>query len=98
MKVTCATDSYTVGVNVTGLAASGLVLHNNGGDDLAIAMTGAFTFPESLVDGSAYNAAVKTQPSNPSQTWTVVTGSGALTGATIATAKLSCATNSYTTG
>ena len=37
VAVTCVTDQFTVGGNVSGLTGSGLVLQNNGGDDLAIA-------------------------------------------------------------
>ena len=40
--------AYAVGGSVAGLAGSGLVLQNNGGDNLLIAADGPFTFPTAL--------------------------------------------------
>ena len=37
--------TYTVSATVTGLDADGLVLQNNGGNDLAVASDGTVTFP-----------------------------------------------------
>ena len=59
----------------SGLAGSGLVLQNNGGDNLPIAADGAFTFPDAA-GGSPYNVTVAGQPSNPTQICTVTNGSG----------------------
>jgi hypothetical protein len=65
VSVNCATQTFTVGGNVTELAGSGLVLQNNAGDDLAIGSNGSFTFDTALADGSGYSVSVKTQPANP---------------------------------
>ena len=90
VAVTCTTDQFTVGGTVTGLNGSGLVLQNNGGDDLAIMADGAFTFATALGDGSAYNATVATQPTGPIQTCTVSNGSGTLAGATVTNVAIEC--------
>ena len=42
--VVCVTDAYTVGGAVSGLIGSGLVLRDNGGDDLSVSANGSFTF------------------------------------------------------
>jgi trimeric autotransporter adhesin len=95
VAVTCSTGSFSVGGTVSGLAGSGLVLRNNGGDDLPIASNGSFTFPSELASGSAFAVTVAAQPSRPSQTCTVADASGTIGGAEVRTVKVSCATNSY---
>jgi len=64
---------HTVGGTVTGLAGS-LVLQNNAGDDLKLTADGKFTFATALVEGSAYEVSVRTQPLW--QFCTVTKGSG----------------------
>src|SRR6267142_6393779 len=73
------TLSYTVGGAVTGLAGSGLVLVNNGGDDLTVSADGPVTFGRALAKGAAYLVTVLTQPTNPAQTCVVRAGSGTVT-------------------
>ena len=96
--VECATDQYTVGGTVSGLAGTGLVLQNNGGDDLLITGNGPFTFATALDDGSVYNVTVAVQPSNLSQTCTVTNESGMLEGANVTDVEVTCVTNSFTVG
>ena len=43
--------SYTVSGTVSGLAGSGLVLQNNGGDDRGISVDGAFSFANAVHTG-----------------------------------------------
>ncbi len=62
VAVTCATGSYTIGGTVTGLVGGGLVLQNNGGDNLTVSANGAFTFPTSVSSGASYAVTVLTQP------------------------------------
>jgi len=47
--------TYTVGGTVTVLSGSGLVLQNEGGADLPITASGAFTFPTPLPSGASYS-------------------------------------------
>ncbi|CAN5217490.1 hypothetical protein BH09MYX1_BH09MYX1_09480 [soil metagenome] len=79
---------FTVGGAVTGLTGTGLVLQDNGGDDLAVSGDGAFTFKTAVGDGAAYAVAVKTQPSN--QSCIVTNGSGKIAGAKIANVAVAC--------
>ena len=74
------TPTYTVGGTVTGLNASGLVLSDNGGNDLTVASgSSAFTFSQALQSGATYDVAVATQPAG--ETCSVSSGTGTISGA-----------------
>ena len=49
----------------SGLTGSGLVLQNNGGDDLAISANGSFIFTTPITNGASYAVTVKSQPRVP---------------------------------
>lgn len=83
-------EAYSVGGNVSGLAGSGLVLQNNGGDDLAIHTNGSFTFTTKLGDDSAYLVTVETQPTSPSQSCVVTNGSGVVFEADVINVDVTC--------
>jgi len=93
VQVSCA--SFTIGGTVSGLSGTGLVLENNGGDNLAISGNGSFTFSTAVTGGSTYNVTILTQPSNPAQTCAVSKGSGTVN-ADVMSVQVSCA--SYTIG
>ena len=86
--------SYTIGGTVIGLAGSGLVLQNNGGDDRSLSANGAFSFPTPLSDTSAYTITVKTQPTTPSQICTVNNGTGTINGEPAGDVVVNCMTGS----
>ncbi len=98
VAITCTTDQFTVGGTVTGLLGSGLVLQNNGGDDLAIAADGTFTFATGVLSGNAYSVTILAQPTNPSQTCSVGAGSGMVTNGNVVTVAINCTTNQYLVG
>jgi hypothetical protein len=77
--VTCSTPTISIGGSVTGLDGTGLVLQNNGGNNLTVSANGSFTFSNLIVSGGSYNVTVLTQPSTPAQTCTVSGGSGTTT-------------------
>src|SRR5271170_4126951 len=77
--VTCSTATLTIGGSVSGLDGTGLVLQNNGGDNLTITANGSFTFATLVASGATYNVTILTQPSNPTQTCTVTGGMGTAT-------------------
>ncbi len=81
---------YTIGGNVAGLSGTGLVLQDNGGDDKAVAANGAFAFSTPLSYGATYSVTVKTQPSLPTQTCTVMGGSGTVGYANITSVAVTC--------
>ena len=84
--------SYTIGGTVSGMVGSGMLLQNNGGDDLSMPSNGSFSFKTSLTSGTAYAITVKTQPINPSQTCTVSNGSGTINGAPVDNVVVNCVT------
>lgn len=69
---------HTVGGNVLGLAGTGLVIQNNGGDDLAIASDGPFTFKTPVASGLTYFVRVSQQPTGPEQICTVTSAIGTI--------------------
>jgi hypothetical protein len=81
-------NTYAVGGNVAGLKGSGLVLQNNGGNDLAIASDGAFAFTTRLAAGAAYAVSVATQPGG--QRCDVSRGSGTVANANITNVAVAC--------
>ena len=89
---------YTVGGSVSGLIGSGLVLQDNGGNDLAIAANGSFVFSAAVASGSAYAVTIKTEPTSPLQTCMVANAAGMVGGANITNVALTCTTNTYTIG
>ncbi|MGB5080336.1 MAG: hypothetical protein WBO23_06300 [Burkholderiales bacterium] len=88
VAVNCITDTHTVGGTVSGLAGTGLVLQNNGGDNLSVPAEGAFTFATPVVSGGTYNVAVFAQPSG--QACTVFDGSGSIGSANVASVSVAC--------
>ena len=84
------TDTFTIGGNVSGLAGTGLVLQNNGEDDLTINADGSFTFPKAIEDGSAYTISVLTQPDGPGEICSIFNGSGTVSGENIGNVTVAC--------
>jgi 6-phosphogluconolactonase (cycloisomerase 2 family) len=98
VALTCTTNTYTVGGSVSGLIGSGLVLQDNGGNDLAVTANGTFVFSAAVASGSAYAVTIKTEPTSPSQTCMVANAAGMVGGANITNVALTCTTNTYTVG
>ncbi len=98
VNVVCATNSYTIGGAVSGLTGTGLVLQDNGGDNLTVSANGTFTFATPVASGAAYAVTVLTQPSGPSQTCAVTMGTGTVASANVTNAAVTCTTNAYTIG
>jgi large repetitive protein len=95
VAVACTTTTYTIGGSVSGLAGSGLVLQDNGGNNLAVTANGAFTFTTAVNSGAAYKVTVLTQPSSPAQTCAVTNGSGTAT-ANVTGVAVACTTTTVT--
>src|SRR5580658_8306013 len=85
------TGPFTIGGTVTGLTGTGLVLQDNGADNLAVKASGSFTFATSIATGGAYLVTVATQPTNPAQSCAVTGGSGKAT-ANVTTIAIACTT------
>jgi Galactose oxidase, central domain len=98
VQVTCG-NTFTVGGTVSGLQGSGLVLQDNGGDNLTVGGKGNvnFTFGAPLAGGSSYAVTILTQPTNPGQTCSVLNGSGTATG-DVTTVQVTCPQTGFTVG
>jgi hypothetical protein len=94
---TTTTTTYTIGGTVAGLSGTGLVLQNNGGDNLTVAGDGTFTFGTAIAASSGYSVSVLTQPSNPTQTCSVANGSGTAS-ANVTNVSVTCSTTTFTIG
>jgi len=97
IAVNCTTNTYSVGGTVTGLNGSGLVLRNNGGNNLAVNANGAFTFSAPVVSGGNYLVSVLTQPTAPRQRCTVANAGGTVLAANITNVAITCV-NVYSIG
>jgi len=98
VTVRCTTDSYFIGGTVSGLAGSGLVLQNNGDEELAVNANGRFQFSGKVASGAAYVVAVRSQPDAPVQTCTVNQSSTIVANADVTDVQVLCNTNSYPVG
>src|SRR6266404_4701889 len=97
VQITCSTGTLSIGGNVVGLLGTGLVLQNNGGDDLAVATSNPFTFKTAVAIGSTYLVTVRTQPTSPTQTCTVTNGSGTAN-ANVGNIQITCSTGTLSIG
>ncbi len=93
VAVACTNSSsgVTIGGTVTGLSGTGLVLQDNGGDNLTVTKNGTFAFATALATGKAYAVTVATQPTSPAQTCTVMNGTGTISTSNVTNVSVTCA-------
>jgi hypothetical protein len=95
--VSCATDAFPIGGSVNGLSGQGLVL-GNGADEVAVTSEGSsFELPP-VASGASYSVVVVAQPEGPSQTCTVIDGTGVVAGDAVTGVSVTCANNAFTVG
>jgi hypothetical protein len=83
--------------SVYGLTKDGLVLQNNGADDLTVlAGSSTFVFPTLLGNDAGYNVTIKTQPA--AAVCTVTGGQGTTSTFDITTVYVTCVTKNYDIG
>jgi len=88
---------YTIGGTVTGLTGTGLILQDNGGDNLTITGNTTFTFATKIAKGLTYNVAIFASPTAPVQTCTVSGGQGTAA-ANVTTVVITCSTGTVSIG
>ena len=82
-------DPVSIGGTVTGLVGSGLVLQNNGGDNLTVAAADiVFEFAEPVIVGDPYEVTVLTQPDG--QTCSVENFSGVAPDVDVTDVEVTC--------
>jgi len=86
--------TYTIGGSVSGLTSSGLVLQDNGGNNLTVpANATSFTFSTALASGSPYSVTVLAQPPSPAQNCSVADASGTVGSANVTSVQVGCSTS-----
>jgi large repetitive protein len=90
VNVACVSNGGTVGGTVSGLTGSGLILRDNGGDDLPISANGAFVFATALTSGTSYFVTVLTHPGSPSQVCFVSGGVGTMGSTSLTGVNVNC--------
>jgi ribosomal protein S11 len=96
VAIACSDDTYNVGVTVSGVSATGLVLQDNGGDNLSISTNGTFNFNAPIASGTNYAVTVSTPPLG--ETCTVSNGSGTIVSSNVNNVSVTCTINSYPIG
>ena len=97
ITVTCATATFPLEVDLSGLAGGSVVFQDNGDDNLTLTANGTFPFATQIASGGAYAVTVLTQPTTPSQTCVAPNGAGTVTSAAVVV-NATCTTNSFTVG
>ena len=97
VTVTCARITYPVAGTITGLSASGLILQDNGGADLAVSANAAsFQFAAQIPSGGDYDVTVSAQPSG--LTCSVTRGAGVDLGGAVTDISVACSEVTHTIG
>lgn len=81
--------TYVVGGTVSGLSGT-VVLRNNGQNEIAVSVSGAFAFTTRIANGQRYDVTVQQHPANPAQQCTVEHGSGTISGADVRNVDVKC--------
>ena len=88
VQIACSANAFSIGGTIAGLAGSGLILQDNGGDDLTVAANAtAFAFATPVASGGVYDVTVSAQPAG--QTCVVTQGSAVAT-TTVANVAVTC--------
>ena len=90
INVSCVTNTYNVGVTVTGLAGT-LILQNNSGDNLTFNSNISQNFTTATTDGNSYNVTVLSQPAG--QTCFLFSPKGTIAGSSVTSTTLNCSTS-----
>ena len=96
--VSCSASDFSVGGTVRSLEGSGLLLRNNGGDDLTIDENGAFQFDTALPTGARYDVTIAQPPRNPDQVCAVTNPSGFVGQGNVTNIVVDCETRNFSIG
>ncbi len=89
---------HTIGGTVSALSGSGLVLQNNGSNNLAVTANGSFTFSSKIAAGSTYSVTVLSQPAAPAQPCSVKNSTGTVGRANVTNVAVTCTTTPSCSG
>ncbi|HEX8823263.1 MAG TPA: hypothetical protein VF794_25260 [Archangium sp.] len=91
VTVNCATNSFTLGGNVTGL--KGTLVLTSGTQEVTVTSNGTFAFPQTLLSGTAYEVLVKTEPDI--QDCTITRGKSTVGNGNVTGVLVTCVTHAY---
>ena len=83
-------DTFVIGGTVNDLVGEGLMLQNNGGDDLSVSASGIFNFATSILDGETYDVSVGRQPDEPAEVCRITNGMGSVATQDVAAVIVNC--------
>lgn len=86
---------YSLGGSISGLTGT-VYLQNNGVSPQPFSSNGSFTLTTGLINGTAYDVSVQSQPTD--QTCSVSNGTGTINGTNVTNITVTCSTNAYTVG
>jgi 6-phosphogluconolactonase (cycloisomerase 2 family) len=95
VRVSCTTNSYLLGGNVTGLAGTGLKLRATPGGDVDISANGTFDFPTRVSSGTSYSIEVIGKASSPAQSCALVNASGVIGSTDARALTVTCTTDRF---
>ena len=93
---TAPIPKYPVGGTLVGLQGTGLVLQNNGADDLTPVKDGEFAFATPLDEGSNYDVTIAVLPKDPAQFCFVTNGSGVVSPSSSKAVTVTCSVDPAT--
>lgn len=97
LHISTSSATFTIGGTISGLTQSGLVLQNNGGDNLNISASATtFQFNTPVNYGDSYNVTVLTQPTG--QLCSVINSSGTNVTANVTNVRVVCSRTFFTIG
>ena len=88
----------SIGGTIQGLEGVGLVLRNNGIDDLLVRSSGAFRFNMEMMAGEIYEVTIASQPSSPQQTCLINNANGVVEDDDVTDIEVSCSTRTFAIG
>src|SRR4051812_18188372 len=89
-------ESAVIGGTVTGLTGAGLVLRNNGSDDLMVGGNGAFAFATPVAIGTSYAVTIAQQPVGSTSMCMVSNSAGTVTSdAPVTSVVVTCSTAAF---
>jgi hypothetical protein len=93
VSIACSDNTYNIGVAVSGVIRAGLVLEDNGADNLTVSANGSFNFATPVPGGSPYAVTLLAQPAGES--CAVSNGSGTVGAANITGIPVQCTPLQY---
>ncbi|AUH71484.1 beta-propeller fold lactonase family protein [Legionella sainthelensi] len=97
ISIVCSATTYTIGGSISGLTTDGLVLQNNGGDDLPVSANAtSFQFSTPIAEGGSYAVTIRHQPAGLTCTIDNATGNNVM--ANVTDISIVCSVTTYTIG